>query len=367
MFSYITYREKRGVCDNYSQLAEMMLKIAGIPTVFIEGTVVQLGTTLFHAWNASYIDGKWLIFDVTWASRQKYENGEFYSTGNPTKMYFDISLNTASKARDILRMSYYPVPYMQRTVDIKVTKNPTKVHYINGDVLDLSGAVVVSVLRNGNHEVIQHIDLKVDGFNSSSHIYGQQTLTIEYEGFKTNVNVYLNRFVDVIYGHQAYSRINDLAQKGIINGYHDNTFRPNNNITRTQAAVMIVRALGIDYRGKKSDFTDVPSSHPSYEFISAAYQAGIISGYSIDNTFRPNDNITRQQIAVMIQRAFNVVHSGSDVSFSDVKSSMPSKSYIETLASQKIINGYSDGTFRPTNNTTRAQFSTMIYNALRYR
>jgi hypothetical protein len=69
----------------------------------------------------------------------------------------------------------------------------------------------------------------------------------------------------------------------------------------------------------------------------------------------------------MVQRAFNVQASGIEVSYSDVPEGYAPKKFIEILASQKIVNGYSDGTFKPFNNVTRAQFSTMIYNAIEYR
>jgi amidase len=156
-----------------------------------------------------------------------------------------------------------------------------------------------------------------------------------------------------------------LVGLGIINGYSDNTFRPNNTLTRAQAAIMIVRAIGLSTEGVSSSFTDVPPTHAAYKFISAAYQAGIINGYS-DGTFKPNANVTRAQIAIMVQRAFNVQASETIITFTDVPEGYAPKKFIETLASQKIVNGYSDGTFKPLNNVTRAQFSTMIYNAIQY-
>ena len=199
--------------------------------------------------------------------------------------------------------------------------------------------------------------------------YGSTWLTLRSINDFVSASVFVSvvepvpMFSDVPFDHRANKHIESLAQKGIINGYSDGTFRPNANITRAQAAIMIVRAVGLEYRGKTSSFTDVPSSHSAYEFISAAYDAGILSGYS-DGTYRPNANITRAQIAIMVTRAFNLSHSGKEVSFTDVPDGYAPKRFIETLASHGVINGYSDGTFRPNNQTTRAQFSIMIYNAL---
>ncbi len=201
--------------------------------------------------------------------------------------------------------------------------------------------------------------------------FGAASVLVEsykYEAL-TWVTVYVTepqpRFSDVPFDHRAYKQIEYLAEKGIINGYSDDTFRPNNTLTRAQAAIMIVRAAGISTEGVSSSFTDVPPTHASYKFISAAYQAGIINGYS-DGTFRPNANVTRAQIAIIVQRAFNVQASETIITFTDVPEGYAPKKFIETLASQKIVNGYSDGTFKPLNNVTRAQFSTMIYNAIQY-
>jgi hypothetical protein len=205
----------------------------------------------------------------------------------------------------------------------------------------------------------------LSGYDPYSSVYGPQTVTVTYQGVTTTFEVYLNRFIDVPYGHRNYVHINALVGLGIINGYSDNTFRPSNTLTRAQAAIMIVRAIGLSTEGVSSSFTDVPPTHAAYKFISAAYQAGIINGYS-DGTFRPNANVTRAQIAIMVQRAFNVQASETIITFTDVPEGYAPKKFIETLASQKIVNGYSDGTFKPLNNVTRAQFSTMIYNAIQY-
>jgi peptide/nickel transport system substrate-binding protein len=206
------------------------------------------------------------------------------------------------------------------------------------------------------NEYFDAINNKYKGYKSSPFVsWGKAIVGVTMEP----------RFSDVPFDFRAYQHIEYLASKGIINGYSDGTFRPNANITRAQAAIMIVRAIGLDTGGASSMFTDVPSTHSAYKFISAANQAGIINGYS-DGTFKPNANVTRAQIAIMVQRAFNVQASGTVVSFTDVPEGYAPKKFIEILASQKIVNGYSDGTFKPLNNVTRAQFSIMMYNAIKY-
>ena len=260
------------------------------------------------------------------------------------------------------------ISHMVNANDIKhveLISGPTRVQYLRGQILDLSGGVIRIETYGGSSTTTAITASMISGYNPYSSTYGPQTITVTYAGKTTTFEVYLNRFIDVPYGHRNYAHINTLVELGIINGYSDSTFRPNNTLTRAQAAIMIARAIGLSTEGVSSNFSDVPSTHAAYKFISAAQNAGIINGYS-DGTFRPNASITRAQIAIMVQRAFQVQASGTTISFSDVPVGYAPKSFIETLASQRIVNGYSDGTFKPTSNITRAQFSTMINNAIEY-
>jgi hypothetical protein len=252
-----------------------------------------------------------------------------------------------------------------KPASIKIDKLPQKINYLYGEPLITDGGEYSIVYDDGSIGWNYLIPEMVTGFNPTPEVYGPQELVVSYENVWTTYMISVDRFIDVPYGHRNYVHINALVGLGIINGYSDNTFRPNNTLTRAQAAIMIVRAIGLSTEGVSSNFTDVPPTHAAYKFISAAYQAGIINGYS-DGTFRPNAFVTRAQIAIMVQRAFNVQASEIVVSFTDVPEGYAPKKFIETLASQKIVNGYSDGTFKPLNNVTRAQFSTMIYNAIQY-
>ncbi|MGI6537816.1 MAG: S-layer homology domain-containing protein [Caldicoprobacterales bacterium] len=184
-----------------------------------------------------------------------------------------------------------------------------------------------------------------------------------YKNYFTIINE-PRRFIDVGSDHWAYKQIIELANNGIINGYGDGTFRPGDHITRAQAIVMIVNAMGIDYKGKVSDFKDVTEGHWAEQHIAAAKEAGIIKGYD-DGTFRPGEYIQRGQIAVMIANAFKLEHKGSSSkTFSDIPDSHWAYKHIEILAGNGIINGYSDNTFRSGELTTRAQFSVILNNAM---
>lgn len=106
-------------------------------------------------------------------------------------------------------------------------------------------------------------------------------------------------FPDVRTSAYYYDAVKTLVEKEIIKGFDDGTFRPDNTITRAQMASMLVKANGISMEGKTSSFPDVPSTFWGYPAISAAAEAGYLSGYT-DGTFGPNDPITYNEALTMI-------------------------------------------------------------------
>jgi len=106
-------------------------------------------------------------------------------------------------------------------------------------------------------------------------------------------------FPDVPKSKWFYGYVEAAVQEGIISGYADGTFKPYNNIVRKHICAIIKRAKGWTYEGTEEIFTDVPSDHPYYDDIMACYEHGVVGGYD-DNTFRPNNNATRGQVCKML-------------------------------------------------------------------
>lgn len=107
------------------------------------------------------------------------------------------------------------------------------------------------------------------------------------------------------------SSLNAIAwatEKGIIKGYDDNTFRPKNNVTREQIVIMLWRAAGEPKASKDPGFADTGSldkTRSSYKAIAWASENGIVQGFYADNTFRPKDNSKRNQVVIMLYRYVN--------------------------------------------------------------
>jgi hypothetical protein len=148
---------------------------------------------------------------------------------------------------------------------------------------------------------------------------------------------------------------------GIISGYPDDTFRPVRGVSRAEFAKMIILAIGeapaSSYQGY---FSDVNTKHWAWRYIEKARELGIISGYP-DNTFRPDKEISRAEIAKIIIKARELPLDISGVAFSDVPTDHWAYDYIMTARNNDIVRGYVDGTFRPKRTATRAEACKMLF------
>ena len=170
----------------------------------------------------------------------------------------------------------------------------------------------------------------------------------------------------------AATYVDYLYTSGITTGYADGTFRPNQNITRAQFAVMLYRYLGLDeskYAGVTLPFAD-NSKIADYAIpaIKALYSEGVING-SIGTDgrmyFNPNASLTRAQAATMIGRTQEKGYAAVSLTFTDAgKIPAYAAYYIQTMVAQGVISGYTDGSFKPNSNITRGQMAKILYNLM---
>lgn len=166
-----------------------------------------------------------------------------------------------------------------------------------------------------------------------------------------------------ILGHWAEDAIRSLVASGAINGYSDDTFKPDNTVTRAEFAQMLVSAMEIPAANNGEVFADT-EDHWGQASIAAAYVAGIIYGYG-DNKFGPDDPVTREQIAAMVVRAAKLTGPDRQLSFADNEAiSEWAKEPVAIAVANGLITGYADQTFRPGNNATRAEAAVIIFQAL---
>ncbi len=158
----------------------------------------------------------------------------------------------------------------------------------------------------------------------------------------------------------------DLAEKGIINGKSPTIFDPDGMITRAEFAKILAASSGDDLSGYNtaSQFTDVGDKWYR-PYINWAFAKGIVNGKSA-STFGPNDNITRQEMAVMMTRyansiGFTLPSTIDAVTFGDAnKISTWAIDAVAAMQRAGIINGKGNNLFDPLGNATRAEASKMV-------
>ena len=181
-------------------------------------------------------------------------------------------------------------------------------------------------------------------------------------GGSLSVSALTPSYSDLHSSHRFYDEIMYLANKGIVKGYSNGTIRPDEEVTRAAAAIMIGRALGLDGNQRATTFSDVSANQVASGYIASAAAEGIIQGYP-DKTFRPNETVTRGQMAIFLSRAFELT-AEVNTPFTDISSAMVSYPHIKRILAENITQGYPDNTFRPNEKVTRAQFSAFLARAL---
>ena len=170
-------------------------------------------------------------------------------------------------------------------------------------------------------------------------------------------------FTDVPLTHWAYNDVNYMVDRQIVSGMGDGKFGTVNPARRSEFAVMIVKALNLPITDEKSQFKDIPVSHRAYTHVTPAQKAGIISGFP-GGYFKPNDYVTRGQIAAMLARAFSLERTGNAPDFSDVPEEYWAYDGVQRLADNNISKGYEDQTFRPALPVRRAEVAVLLAKAM---
>ena len=222
---------------------------------------------------------------------------------------------------------------------------------------------LVTVALPGPGESHEAMRITITARDASGNI-GRASVDVEPYGVD-------HKFTD-INDYWAATYVDFLYNANITTGYDDGTFRPNDNISRQQFAVMLYRYLGLDgsqYESVTLPFADNASiGDYALTAVKALYTEGIINGSTGSDGrlyFNPGGSLTRAQAAAMIGRTQEKGYAIVELTFSDT-ASIPAYAtyYIQTMAAQGVISGYADGTFQPGANITRGQMAKILYNLM---
>jgi hypothetical protein len=162
--------------------------------------------------------------------------------------------------------------------------------------------------------------------------------------------------------HWAKANIEKLLELGAVGGYPDGTLRPDFTVTRAEFATVLVKASKLEARQGKV-FADTVG-HWAKDAVATASAWGIISGYS-DDEFGPDDPVTREQMAVMVAKALKLSPADEVLSFSDSADiSAWAEDALAAVVKEGIMSGYPDNTFQPQRYATRAEAFTLIVRGL---
>lgn len=209
-----------------------------------------------------------------------------------------------------------------------------------------SGIVRFPDVSNGTYTLLEKSAPK--GYVASDETY---TLTVSDSRITMNGKDY----APVTFVNRKAAELNRTDHLAFLSGYANGTFEPDRNMTRAEVTTMFARLLTEKMAADQTysnTFSDVSKSHWAANYIGYMQQFGIITGYA-DGSFRPDASVTRAEFAAIASR-FERLTEGTK-SFSDVPSSHWAAKYINFAATRGWVNGYADGTFRPNNSITRAE------------
>lgn len=184
-------------------------------------------------------------------------------------------------------------------------------------------------------------------------------------------------FSDVPPNHWAYEAIMDLVRKGILSGYPDGTFKPENPVKRSETSVILTKVFNLDLlKPERATYIDVPKTHWSYGYVEVIGKTKLMSDSIENGRFRPEENLKRIEFVPISVKALGMKMFADVINeeektktimvFSDA-SQVPiwARGYLTIAIKAQIVSGYPDRTFKPRNNITRAEIASLIYNMLK--
>ncbi|GAA3407796.1 S-layer homology domain-containing protein [Paenibacillus hodogayensis] len=191
-------------------------------------------------------------------------------------------------------------------------------------------------------------------------------------------NTYITQqvsFIDIHNDYWAGSAILDLAKTNVISGYEDNTFKPENPVTREEFASLVAKTFYLDLpeSGAKATYYDVSPDRWSFPYIEASRE--FLTGYyppSGKAFFSPTLDATREDVAVTLVKTLG--YTPDDLrnprilenTFRDVNSISPNlKTYVALAVEKQLFSGYPDQTFKGDKQVTRAEVATLLYKIIK--
>ena len=321
---------------------------------------VEQNITLYANWKKNIytvtytdgVDGEEVFADQTY--RVPFEDTTPAFKGNPTRDGYVFDGWKPAFSDTVTGNVTYVAQWTART-DLSYTVH----YYLKNTTKQVANDKMVAG-QTFNADVTENA-IRISGYR----VYGDSVKSITI-GTGTN---------EIIFYYTRASRpstpskptLNTGDHYAYVMGYPDGTVRPNGSITRAEVSAILFRLLSDETRDEyfttESSFTDVKAGAWYNNSIATLEKAGVIVDTAKGGAFRPNEAITRAELAAMLAQ-FSDAKPVKGVKFSDVSAEHWAYEAIAIAAKMGWIEGYPDGTFRPDATITRAEMMTLVNRAL---
>jgi hypothetical protein len=230
--------------------------------------------------------------------------------------------------------------------------------YLNGIKLDQVGTISATSPLHLGRNLFH-----LTGFSSPKYFPGVGTPEI----FSGSGEAKVLRFVPFSDTPMSYWAIEPIALSvtlGLVKGYPDDTFRPEKGITRAELVTLLVRSLpGIDLekRIEATPFADVKTSHWAAKFVTIGSQKKLVEGYP-DGTFKPSRVLTRAEgVTILTRYADLMTEKSFTIPFSDLKEGYWANKYIAAAKKAKMLKYLAGKKFEPSKPFPRAEAAEVLY------
>jgi len=261
-------------------------------------------------------------------------------------------------APDAPVLDTYEIETDETMVSLTGTGEPGSNIVIDGEeeifinVIDDEGNIAINVFEYDQNAVNTYL---VYARDESGNISTASNLTITH-GDPSLESTIADPFTDID-GHWAYEYIEYLRLAGVISGYGDGTFGPNNPITRAEITKIALGAFEylISNNVTENPFPDVEKDLWYAKYIKAAQESQIVEGYP-DGTFQPLNNVSRIEALKILLGAGEIdVGTSENIQFDDTEPGMWYSTYLSYAVENGIVQGYDGNLFKPTQDITRAE------------
>ena len=337
-----------------SKISSMASYLAN-PKTYTKDSVTYLRLDVMQKYDVKVtVEGKEGVkvaeYTATVQGRQGAEEVTFFT--------FDYAVEDLSKVFTASASYFVPGVFQEpQSHDIYVSVNKN----VDAELAALHEAIA---LAEAAVEQTEQLTQAIDKAKESATLITPAADIVGATNSVVNALAKVNVFTDTA-DHWAKGAIAQAYANGMVNGYGEGIFKPNQTMTRAEFTKIIVSGLNLPDTEQQLSFADNDQiAEWAVPYVEQAVAANVITGYT-DNTFGPSKNITRAEMAVMVVKALGLeVQENAELTFADAEQ-IPAyaKPYIAVAVEKGLIVGLEGNKFGPNQSATRAEAATVVLRA----